>query len=552
MELRPKLQIRRRKWSRWDIGGLSTMAAIFGLAVSGFVASPATAHTMSSPRSQSDPLSSLADRGVVLHPGAGYGPAGSPAVRDVQRLLAHAGYSPGRIDGRYGPMTEAEVMRYQANYGLRVDGIAGPQTLLALTAQPFELRQGAGFQGGGSPAVRDVQRLLARAGYSPGPLDGRFGPLTEGAVRRYQAHSGLVVTGIVGSQMVNDLRSRGRREARHGWRDQERHCPNRCHADRAVAEGVAAHSYDTHGVGTDHDGTDPNHAGRPCAGRPAAAGGARPNTRRSSHPSGGISLLWILPVALLSVGLAIGGALLYARRRRRGEFVSEPEARVETQTSGAGGGAIAGPEMALERADMHSNDDLEVGDISSPPTDSSAVFDLGVDLEANNDLAGAEAAYCRADELGHGAAASNLGVLLEAKGDRTGADAAYRRADERGEPNGAFNLAVLLETNDDLAGAAAAYRRADELGHGAAASNLGVLLEAKGDRTGAEAAYRRADERGEPNGAFNLAVLLEENDDLAGAEAAYRRAERSGDEKMAKLARAAVLDLVPNVGNQTR
>ncbi len=523
------------------------MAAVVGLAASGFVASPVSAHTTSSPPSQSDPLSALAARGVVLHPGAGYGPAGSPVVRDVQRLLAHAGYSPGRIDGRYGPMTEAEVMRYQANFGLTVDGIAGPQTLLALTAHPFELRQGAGYQGGGSPAVRDMQRLLARAGYSPGPLDGRFGPLTEGAVRRYQAHSGLAVTGIVGSQMMNDLRSRGGEKHATGGRTRSATAPTAATptAPSPRASGPTATTPTAPPATTTAPG-----ATTPVA--PAPAAGARPNARRSAHPSGGISLLWIVPLALLSVGLAVGGALLYARRRRGGEFVSEPEARVETQTSGAANGAIAEPEIAQQRAGVPSNGDLEVGDITSAPTDTSAVFDHGVNLEANADLAGAEAAYRRADELGHGAAASNLGVLLEAKGDRTGAEAAYRRADERGEPNGAFNLAVLLEANDELTGAEAAYRRADELGHGAAASNLGVLLEAKGDRTGAEAAYRRADERGEPNGAFNLAVLLEENHDVAGAEAAYRRAERSGDEKVAQLARAAVLDLVPVVGDQTR
>jgi TPR repeat protein len=45
-----------------------------------------------------------------------------------------------------------------------------------------------------------------------------------------------------------------------------------------------------------------------------------------------------------------------------------------------------------------------------------------------------------------------------------GAEAAYRRADQRGDATGAFNLGSLLERHDPAA-AEAAYRRAAERGH---------------------------------------------------------------------------------------
>ncbi len=43
--------------------------------------------------------------------------------------------------------------------------------------------------------VRNVQQALNDKGYDPGPIDGRWGPNTEDAVRRFQQASGLPQTG---------------------------------------------------------------------------------------------------------------------------------------------------------------------------------------------------------------------------------------------------------------------------------------------------------------------------------------------------------------------
>jgi DNA invertase Pin-like site-specific DNA recombinase/peptidoglycan hydrolase-like protein with peptidoglycan-binding domain len=62
------------------------------------------------------------------------------------------------------------------------------------------LAQGAGMGAKPSVAVRRVQRVLHSRGYSLGQpgVDGRFGPLTAAAVRRFQADRGLAADGIVG------------------------------------------------------------------------------------------------------------------------------------------------------------------------------------------------------------------------------------------------------------------------------------------------------------------------------------------------------------------
>ena len=56
-----------------------------------------------------------------------------PQVRTLQRALATFGYSPGAVDGHYGPATQHAVARFQQASRLTADGIFGTKTLHALT-----------------------------------------------------------------------------------------------------------------------------------------------------------------------------------------------------------------------------------------------------------------------------------------------------------------------------------------------------------------------------------------------------------------------------------
>ncbi|TCS82463.1 putative peptidoglycan binding protein [Tepidibacillus fermentans] len=55
-----------------------------------------------------------------------------PFVSDLQTMLKNVGFSPGPIDGNFGPLTEGAVIDFQRYAHITVDGIAGPQTYRAL------------------------------------------------------------------------------------------------------------------------------------------------------------------------------------------------------------------------------------------------------------------------------------------------------------------------------------------------------------------------------------------------------------------------------------
>ncbi len=129
-----------------------------------------------------------------------------PVVAAVQRAVGTG------ADGVFGPLTQAAVRSWQADHSVPVTGVVDAPTWRALlraapavTPAPSpgatspgrhpELTRYQGITlrfGAHRPAVAALQRRLGI------PADGRFGPQTRAAVKRFQRRSHLPVTGVVG------------------------------------------------------------------------------------------------------------------------------------------------------------------------------------------------------------------------------------------------------------------------------------------------------------------------------------------------------------------
>jgi peptidoglycan hydrolase-like protein with peptidoglycan-binding domain len=171
-------------------------------------------------------------------------PADPPTPTTSQHDIVLSGESEGRqvallqqalggvkVDGAFGPETEAAVRHFQESRGLTVDGVAGPQTNSALRSRASAAETLVGFHGNVPGEAQDPSQQSAtsalgtEAGASGAqastgaateasntaaikrlqaalhlPVDGEFGPETLAAVERLQSRHGVSVDGVVGPQ----------------------------------------------------------------------------------------------------------------------------------------------------------------------------------------------------------------------------------------------------------------------------------------------------------------------------------------------------------------
>ena len=136
-------------------------------------------------------------------------------VKQLQQRLKDLGYYSGDVDGQYGTGTQTAVTAFQAQHGLKADGVAGEQTLAILYSEsaqtfvptPTPSAPAMLSSGSSGDEVKALQSRLQQLGFYSGVLDGDYGKGTRAAVKLFQAQHGLDDDGIAGQKTLEMLYS---------------------------------------------------------------------------------------------------------------------------------------------------------------------------------------------------------------------------------------------------------------------------------------------------------------------------------------------------------
>lgn len=140
------------------------------------------------------------------------GPATQTALRNavvrVQVELRKMGYEPGSADGFFGPKTGSAVKAFQKKVGLKRSGIADLSTRKAIDKRSGGMQSGSPIaKGSRGTQVKYMQQALNGLGYPAGNVDGHYGAKTEAAVREFQKAYGLSVDGSAGKNTMTALKN---------------------------------------------------------------------------------------------------------------------------------------------------------------------------------------------------------------------------------------------------------------------------------------------------------------------------------------------------------
>lgn len=132
---------------------------------------------------------------------------GDPETAALQVGLRERGLYAGTTDGILGPRTRGALRRLQRRAGLPPDGVPTPATraLLGRYSSPAPLGARVLHAGLRGWDVAALQFSLAWHGFPSGSLDGRFGPRTDAALRRFQTWAGLSADGSAGPATILKL-----------------------------------------------------------------------------------------------------------------------------------------------------------------------------------------------------------------------------------------------------------------------------------------------------------------------------------------------------------
>lgn len=124
----------------------------------------------------------------------------NPKVVEVQKLLALYGYKPGGVDGGLGPYTRQAIEKFQTDNGIKPSRFVDYQTW-----EKLHMFDASGLVAEGEVNPKVVQQALKNAGFNPGKIDGKYGPQTHEAVKKFQKAMGLKPDGRIGFKTLKEL-----------------------------------------------------------------------------------------------------------------------------------------------------------------------------------------------------------------------------------------------------------------------------------------------------------------------------------------------------------
>jgi peptidoglycan hydrolase-like protein with peptidoglycan-binding domain len=148
-------------------------------------------------------------------------------IRSVQTGLKKLGYYSGAVDGIAGPETEMAITRFERAARLAVTGRADEALLAklnhALTPQVQAQHHGVAESTGPAkakapppdPMVAVIQKALSDAAYGPLTSDGIMGRWTIDAISRFQLDQGMTVTGAIDDALIARLIEIGAMDGGH-------------------------------------------------------------------------------------------------------------------------------------------------------------------------------------------------------------------------------------------------------------------------------------------------------------------------------------------------
>ena len=130
-------------------------------------------------------------------------------VGEAQGHLNRHGVNPQlNVDNGFGPLTRAAVDWFRRLHGLPANGIIDVDLWIRLRAKAGAAATPTVKKGNKNEFVREIQRLINAAGYTPRLAeDGSFGALTEAGVKWFQKKEGIKVDGVVGEITWGRLRA---------------------------------------------------------------------------------------------------------------------------------------------------------------------------------------------------------------------------------------------------------------------------------------------------------------------------------------------------------